>query len=248
MRRIVSLIVLLVLCLVLPAQAETQYPLSQGIVTDLADVLREDTVTDLTTLSERAHNASLGQFYVVTRHFLGGTDASVYARQLFEAWHLNSDDVLFLMVIGEEKYAMEVGSAARSALSADTQTSLMASHFRAAFLNREYDRAVNELSVQTVQTMAKAAGKTLNTNGLFGTAAVQPTTKPQSASSVWEGMFSFQDYQDEDWPLDIEYSSHTSFNWRGWLVWGLVIYFVFFRKKKSKNAYDFGHGPKNRRR
>lgn len=248
MRRIVSLFAALLLCagLCLPAAAETQYPLSQGIVTDLAGVLSESTAADLAALSEKMANASLGKFYVVTRHFLGGTDAAVYARALFDAWHLNSDDVLLLMVIGEETYAFAVGTAAKNALSADTQTSLLASHFRSAFLKRDYDGAVAELSLQTAGTLAKAAGVTLNTSGVFGTAAPSSTARPQSASSVWQDMFSLQDYEDEDWPVDTQYSSHVSFNWRGWLIWGLVIYFLFFRKKKK--VYDFGHGPKSRRR
>ncbi|MBR1585998.1 MAG: TPM domain-containing protein [Clostridia bacterium] len=250
-RRIVSLLLALLLCagLVLPAGAETQYPSFQGIVTDLAGVLGEDTVQDLSLLAERMSDASLslGSFYVVTRHFLGGTDAAVYAKALFEAWDLGWQDVLLLMVIGEEKYALYVGDGVKAALSADTQTSLLATHFRSAFLNRKYDEAVADLAVQTVQTIAKAGGTSVNTAGLFGTAAVSATHQPtaQSLTNAWESMFAFQDFEeDDDWPLDIQYSNYSGFNWRGWLIWGLLIYFVFFRKKKS---YNFGHGPRGRR-
>ncbi|MBQ9265079.1 MAG: TPM domain-containing protein [Clostridia bacterium] len=248
MRRFVSIVAVLLLCaaLILPAQADTQYPSSQGAVTDLANVLREDTVKDVAILSERLHNATLGNFYVVTRHFLGGTDASVYAKALFDAWNLDDEDVLLLMVIGEEKYALAVGSAAKAGLSADTQTSLLASHFRSHFLNRNYDEAVADLSAQIAQALARAEGETINVSGLFGTAAIQSTPAPATGSYQWgNSYFSLEDFEDEDWPIDIEYSSHSAhFNWRGWLIWGLVIYFAFFRKKKS---YNFGHGPRGRR-
>jgi len=246
MRRILSVFAVLALCLAaaLPVRAETQYPLSQGIVTDLAEVLGEDTAQDLMQLSERMNRASLGSFYVVTRHFLGGTDASADARALFEAWSLNSDDVLLLMVIGEESYALEAGAAAQTALPRDTQTSLLATHFRGDFLNRGYDEAVADLSVQLCRTLGRAWGETVNTGGLFGAAAIQSTPAPQSLSTAWESMFSLQEFEDEDWPVDEQYSSRGSFHWRGWLIWSLLIYFLFFRKKKK---YNFGHGPDRRR-
>ncbi len=255
MRRILSVFAVLALCLAaaLPVRAETQYPLSQGIVTDLAEVLGEDTAQDLMQLSERMNRASLGSFYVVTRHFLGGTDASAYARALFEAWSLNSDDVLLLMVIGEESYALEAGAAAQTALPRDTQTSLLATHFRGDFLQRKYNEAAADLGMQVASVLARASGSSVSTAGLFGTAAIQSTPRPQqsassasSASSLWNGMFSMEDYgEEEDWPLDAQYSSRGSFNWRGWLIWALLIYFLFFRKKRS---YNFGHAPRGRKR
>ncbi len=254
MRKIVAWIAVMLLCvgLMLPAQAESAYPLSQGIATDLADVLSESTVRDLKTLSERMNNAGLGKIYVVTRHFLGGTDAADYAQALFSAWKLEDKDVLLLLVIGEEAYALQAGAQAQTALSRDTQTSLLATHFRAAFLDRKYDEATADAVTQLSAVLAKTQGTTVSTAGLFGVSASsqqQPAAKPQlssdaSLSSVWESMFSTDDYAQEDqWPLDDRYSSRSSFNWRGWLIWGLVIYFLFFRKKRK---YNFGHGPKRR--
>lgn len=255
MRRMMAVLFALMLCLgaCVPGRAETQYPLSQGIVTDLAEVLGEDVTWDLKTLAQRMNDEGLGSIRVVTRHFLGGTDASVYAKALFDAWGLGDEDVLLLMVIGEESYAMEAGAAARAALSNDTRTSLLATHFRNAFLQRKYGEAVWDVSVQTCAALAKAAGVTVSVSGLFGASAVQNApAKPQIGSSsgsvsqsVWDSMFSTQDYEDDStWPLDARYSSRSGFNWRGWIIWGLVIYFVFFRRKRK---YNFGHGPGKRR-
>ena len=249
LRRMVAFVSVMLLCmgLCLPAlAAQTQYPASQGIVTDLADVLGEGAVSDLNALADKMTKVSLGNIYVITRHFLGGTDAAVYAEKLFEAWNLNSDDVLLLLVIGEDTYAVEVGAAARAALPGDTVTSLLANHFRSAFLNRSYDEAVADVTTQMAQALARAANVNLNTAGLFGTAVIQSTPKPQTSVSTWDSMFSLEDFDDEDWPTDTEWTGRTSFNWRGWVIWALLIYFLFFRKKK-RTKYNFDHDPRGRR-
>ena len=37
----------------------------------------------------------------------------------------------------------------------------------------------------------------------------------------------------------------TKTDWRTIVIWGLVLDFLFFRKKK-RNRFNFGHGPKGR--
>lgn len=228
--------------------ADATYPPSQGIVTDLAGVLGEGTVRDMEALAHRMEDAGLGRMYVVTRHFLGGKDAAVYARALFDDWGLQGDDVLLLMVIGEENAVLWPGDGAKNALSSDVLTGLMASHFRGAFLRREYDAALADVSVQTAQTLAKGTGTRLNTAGLFGISAVQSTPQPKGTASPWQSLFSLQDYREEDEAWDTwteEWSGRSGFSFSGWLIWGLVIYFLFFRKKKK---YDFSYGPRSKRR
>ena len=45
-------------------------------------------------------------------------------------------------------------------------------------------------------------------------------------------MFAQDDYQEESWSWDSEWESQENrINWRGILIWGLVIYFLFFRRK-----------------
>ena len=223
------------LCAAGCAMADTDYPPFQGIVADVAGVLGEKTVSDLQALSDRLESSAGSHVYVLTRHFLGGADATTYAQKVFEVWGLGEQDALLLMVIGEESYALTVGPFFKTVLGAETLNSLLATQFRTAFLNREYDEAAAGLAVSLGQAMAKAVGDTLDVSGLFGRAAVQSTPQPQSWNEIFQGMFAQDDYQEESWNWDREWNDEeTHVNWRGIIIWALVIYFLFFRRKRHR--------------
>lgn len=246
-RRVLAIALTLLLCWsgLAFAQAETEYPpRPQGMTADLAGVLGDDTTKDLETLSSRLEDAAEGHIYVLTRHFLGGVEVQRYADKVFEVWGLNGNDALLLMVIGEESYALSLGASAKAALSAEERTALLASHFRTPFLDRQYDSAVSELARNLAPALAKAQGKTVDVSGLFGQKAAQAqaaaTAKPQSASDFWNSMFARDDYQTTEsdneqiwnkWKTDWN-NEEKSINWRSIIIWALVIYFLFFRKKK----------------
>lgn len=239
MRRMLSVFLALVLCVsFLPARAESAFPASQGMVTDLAGVLNPETIQDMQILSQRLEDAIGGELYIVTRHFLGGQDAVNYAKGIFDAWQLDDEDALLLLVIGEERYALALGKAAQKALPSDTQISLLATHFRGAYLNREYDHAVADFALRLAQTMAQAENESLNIQGLFGQENILATPAPQSWQSftqdinaLWQDMFDEDFYKEEK---QREEKEEDNVNWRGIIIWGLVIYFLFFRKKKKK--------------
>ena len=245
--RILALALALMLCIGLaaPAFAETKYPpRPQGTVADLAGVLGEKTITDMETLNTRLNTAAGGSLFVLTRHFLGGVNATTYAKKVFDVWGLGTNDALLLMVIGEETYALALGSAAEKAVPADTQISLLANHFRTAFLARQYDEALADTAVQLGQTMAKAKNQTLDVTGLFGQAAIQSTPQPQTTDDWWYGMFARDDYDarendnDQYWKSwqNEWHSEETRINWRSVIIWGLVIYFLFFRRKRRRRG------------
>ena len=235
--RLLALLLALSVCLgAMPwARADTDYPPFQGIVADVADVLSQDAAADLKTLSERLNDLTGGHIYVLTRHFLGGADAQNYAQKVFEIWNLGSMDALLLLVIGEESYALALGAGAKAALPAETQTGLLASQLRTPFLSRQYDAAVGNFAVALGQALAKNTGETLNVRGLFGNAAAPSTPRPHSSSQNWQGMFAQDDYYEEPWNWDNDWQyEETHVNWRGILIWALVIYFLFFRRKKRR--------------
>ncbi len=244
LRKIPALCLALILCvsLVCQAQAETEYPpRPQGTVADLAGVLGEKTIQDAETLSARLQDAAGGQLYVLTRHFLGGADAQQYADKVFEVWSLTSQDALLLMVIGEEDFALSLGGSAKSALPTEARNTLLGA-FRNTFRQREYDAALADLSLSLGQTLAKAAGSSLDASGLFGAAAVQSTPQPQSVSDFWYGMFARDDYDSkendqeniwQEWQSEWQHEE-SRVNWRGIIIWALVIYFLFFRRKKHR--------------
>ena len=241
--KVSALTLALILCwgTVSLGRAETEYPpRPSGTVSDLAGVLGEQAIQDLETLNERLLDAAGGRLYVLTRHFLGGANAQSYADKVFEVWGLEDCDALLLMVIGEETYALSLGAAAKKAVPGDIQTSLLASHFRGNYLDRQYDKAMADLSVNLGQTLAKAFGDTLDTAGLFGVTAVQSTPQPQTVDDYWYGMFARDDYDAresddetywEDWQRQWR-SEESSINWRSVIIWALVIYFLFFRRKR----------------
>ena len=226
MNRVLALLTALVLCLSAApwALADTEYPPFQGIVADTAGVPSESTIADLGALSDRLAAETNGHIYVLTRHFLGGANAQEYAQKVFEAWNLTDQDALLLMVIGEESYALAAGSFVKSFLGAEKLNSLLATQFRTEYLSRAYDAAVAALAVELGRSMAKAAGETLNVAGLFGRVAYASTPQPQSWNDMWQSMFAQDDYDEG-----------SGINWRGILIWGLVIYFLFFRRKKKRN-------------
>jgi uncharacterized membrane protein YgcG len=251
MRRIVSVLAVMALCLSLaaPALAGVQYPPSQGIVTDLSadptqdhtgKALQGDTVVYLEELSEKMKKESLGSIYVAVQDFIGGQDARDYANALFDAWELGSGDVLLLMVIGEETAALAVGEDAQKALPRQEQTNLLANHFQTAYKGFQYDRAVKELSVQVADTLAKANGKTVSFSGLNSAASTVQTPSAPSTNQGFHWTFSSQSDEEENVS-----SRRSSFNWKGWLIWGVVIYLLFFRRRRKK--YNFGHGPNQRK-
>ena len=243
MTRILAFVLALMLCagLAVPAFAETKYPpRPQGTVADLAGVLGEQTIADMETLNTRLNTAAGGKLYILTRHFLGGVNASNYAKKVFDVWSLDKNDALLLMVIGEETSAIALGSAAEKAVPNDTQISLLANHFRNAFLARKYDEALADVTVQLGQTLAKAKNQTLDVTGLFGQTVLQSTPQPQTTDDWWYGMFARDDYDAresdndkfwQDWQNKWHYEE-TRINWRSVIIWGLVIYFLFFRKKR----------------
>lgn len=237
---------ILILCwaFLFPAQGENSYPASQGKVTDLAGVISPQCAQDLAELSQRLEKAASGSLYVVTRHFLGGKSTQDYADGLFEAWKLGQGDGLLLLVIGEDAFALSLGKEAAQRLPGEMRTALLG-QFRSVYLSRAYDQAVTQLTLSLAQSLAKAAGKSLNTAGLFGKEEIQSTPAPLDLGAVFQDMFGTS-YK-EDQPVKDHQDEESDTNWRSVIIWGLVIYFLFFRKKKRKR-FNFGHAPKKRGR
>ena len=246
LRKVTALLLALTmfLCLVPAAFAETEYPpRPAGSVADLAGVLGEKTIEDLEALNEKTEGAASYRLFVLTRHFLGGADAQQYADQVFKVWNLEKGDALLLMVIGEEAFALAEGADVKAILSQETRNTLLGS-FRSAYKARRYDEALAELASQLSQTVAKAKNVSLSLNGYFGQEAIQSTPQPQNDSDWWYGMFARDDYDSredydekywQNWQNEWRYEE-TSINWRSVIIWALVIYFLFFRKKRRNRG------------
>ena len=244
MRKILCLFcVALLLSLCCAAQAAARYPAGQGPVTDLANVLGEDTIRDLRELATRMQEEVDGSLYIVTRHFLGGADALSYANGLFEAWGLGGQDALLLLVIGEENWALALGEGIRVLLPDETRIALLA-QLRPAFEARDYDAAAAAFSLAYTRQLEKIFDTRIDSAGLLGQQALQSTPAPHSFSQLWMNVFG-DGWEDES-PA-VPYEREEGVSWRTLIIWALVIYFLFFRKKKRIKV-RFGSDPWNRRR
>lgn len=249
----VCLIALALVFALLPAQAVT-YPTQRGAVNDDAAVLSDRTAADIDALNTRVD----GKFIVVTRHFLGGADAQEYCDGLFSAWGLGEEDVLLLLVIGEERYAVTLGTVAQLAISTEQLNSLLSSRLRQPFLQeRNYDAAVGGFLLAAAAQIARFNGSSLNTAGLFGTAAssgASANTATQSSNASlfsnwsgnwWNGFFSDDDWEDTtDWDFstasqqnDFEERSGFSF---GKLIVIAVILWLIVRNRRRKGKSGLG--------
>lgn len=235
MKKICALLTLLCLLFsTIPACALESAPECMGTVTDLALVIGDAAQKDLDTLRRRYQDATGGKLYLVTRHFIGGRDVQEYADTLFDLWSLEENDVLLLMVIGEESYGMSLGKKAAAALPGEARATLFAAHFHDAFMRREYDKAAGDMCMAALSRIASHQDEKLNTSGLFGSAV------SQSPLHVYEqeltGLFS--SFFEEEEPEREQPSVLREDKSTGISIWKiLLIFFILravLRKRKRK--------------
>lgn len=167
MKRICSL--LLLLCLAVTcACAEPRYPTQTGETTDAAAVLSHTTLEDLRALDSLLDKADALRLRIATVDFLDGADADDYAEALFERWSLDDEDILLLMAVGEDKYAIAAGEDVDRLLAPSTLNKLLAASFEEPFMNQQYDQAIAAYMPVLVQEINKVCGTSVSTSGLFG--------------------------------------------------------------------------------
>ncbi len=244
MKRIIALMIMLIIALSLTSASAVVYPEKRGAVNDDAAVLSESTARDVELLNER----SKVHFTVVTRHFLGGAEAQSYCSDLFAAWNLSDQDVLLLLVIGEEKYAAAMGGeVANKLISGEQLNSLFSSKLRQPFIQeRDYDKAVGEFLLAAGAQAARAQGTSLNTAGLFGTSEVSGTSQQSSSSgnswynfgswtgNLWNGFFSSEDLNDPDTTsYSFDYDHDSGFS-PGKLILIVAVLFIILRNRRRR--------------
>lgn len=161
------LILLTVLSLVFPAAAEPRFPERSGVVTDAAAVLSPNLLDDMRTLDSRLAAIGAPRLHIVTVDFLDATDVQSYADTLFSRWGLGDNDLLLLMCIGEETFAITCGANVNRMISPATQTKLLSTNLNEPFLRLEYDAAVSAFIPAIVREISKVTGMTVRTDDLF---------------------------------------------------------------------------------
>ncbi|HSK67984.1 MAG TPA: hypothetical protein VLA21_01850 [Candidatus Limnocylindria bacterium] len=165
-------------------------------VSDTADVLDAQLVTDLHAFSEEILAKAGIELKVLTRHFLGGAQAPAYARDVLASYPESTRTLLVVLVVGEETYASALGATAANVVSAETVDTLLAGSFRAPYLARDYSRALAAFALRLARQIQTNTGARINTSGMFAayseTAAA--TTAPQAPQATRRPM---QDWLDE---------------------------------------------------
>lgn len=255
MRKTVCFALILLLLLLTPVSFAVTYPVQRGNVNDDADVLSDVTVKDIETMNDRFIDA---RFIVVTRHFLGGADVQDYCDNLYKAWNLGENDLLLLLVIGEERYAVAAGVGVTSALPSDGINTLLSSKLRTAFIqDRDYDGAVGSFILGAATQIARTNGTSLNTAGLFGTETQAQNSGSSSGSTVfttnltgnwWNSFFSNGQVEEYEYTQPTSYtlyetdggSSGFSFG-KVILIAVVVMFFIRTRAKRLNRVTQAAH-------
>ena len=256
MRKTVCFALILLLLLLTSVSYAVTYPAQRGVVNDDADVLSDATVKDIEKLNDRFSDV---RFIVVTRHFLGGADTQDYCDNLFKAWNLYESDLLLLLVIGEERYAVTAGIAVTSALPSDGINNLLSSKLRKAFIqDRDYDGAVGSFILGTATQVARTNGTSLSTAGLFGTETQTQSSNSSSGSTLfttnltgnwWNSFFSNGEAVDDEFPHSVSYtlyetdnSSSSGFSFGKIILIAIVVmFFIRSRTKRINKVTQAAH-------
>ena len=158
--------VLMLLCTC--ALAQPRYPDHKGSITDAAAVLSKDTLDDLSELSRKLDDEDTLELHIATVDFLDGVSLSEYGQGLRTHWRLDSDDLLLLMAVGEDKFGFFPGDKVSRELPSTLLDKLLSTHFSAAFLRQEYDSAIAALMPALVTEINKGYDKNISIGGLFG--------------------------------------------------------------------------------
>lgn len=219
------------------------YPQQRGNVNDDAAVLSGSTVADIGSLNTKVKNALGLNFVVVTRHFLGGAEAQSYCSGLFRDWNLDSNTILLLLVIGEEKYAVTTGSNVKKYISDEQINSLLSSKLRALYIEkRDYSGAVGNFLLALTAQAAATSGKKIETGGLFGTTAHSAGSSGADAFLGWtgnwaEGFFSNNSYDTTSYGANTSRQAAEDDDGPGFfsvVIWIAVLYFIFKGNRRRR--------------
>lgn len=164
-------VLLLVLLCSLCAQAEPRYPEQDGNTTDTARILSATALEDLSTVDKRLKKADAMRLKIATVDFLDGEDVDDYAAALFDRWDLEDEDVLLLLAIGNDEYAIFAGEDAARLLTPALQQELLREHLAPLFAQQDYEGAVASFTLAFVEEANRLYGEKVSTSGLFGRSA-----------------------------------------------------------------------------
>ncbi len=179
-----ALLLILTLAAALPSLAAPRYPAKTDLaVSDNANILPEETVSDLNTFHETLKNKTGVRLWVVTVHFLDGMNVSDFGREVFRQWNLGDEDLLLLISSGDEESITIAGPALEKRFPLESQSHLISAYFMKDFQAEAYSAAFRQYIPQLASSLGKQYGVSVSAANLFGIPAAAPTPVPTVAPS-----------------------------------------------------------------
>ena len=237
MKKILSILLCAMLLLPAAAFAQARMPERHGIVTDDANVLSAQTVSDLSSYAEKLSDQVDIGLHVALVHFLDGMDAQSYANALFAKWELGNSDLLLLGAAGEDTFATALGADVQKRLGSANAENLMftSSSFGYQFSTQQYDAAFASWCVALNKLVEKQLDEIIRMDGLFGQTAPPPVQQVQNyGSELWGDIMQSITDSNED------YFEHLEDRWDfdddglsagGWIVL-IILAVIMLRRNK----------------
>lgn len=155
-KRIFCLLLVVISLLSVPVFADTDIvePTEQLYVADYANILSSDTETQIVDQVTALKAVCGGEIAVVTIDFLNDLDSEEYAYEVLNQWGVGDKDknngMVMLLVPGEGKGWITVGTGLEDYISAGTLESIMNNYLWDDFDAGNYDRAVTNTVAQLI--------------------------------------------------------------------------------------------------
>lgn len=240
-KRVFALLLTLMLLVPLCALGALRMPEHRGTVTDDANVLSAQTVSDLNSYAQKLAEKADVNLHVALVHFLDGAEVQSYANTLFDLWELENDDLLLLGAAGEDSFAAVMGNDVQKVLGKTNAENLLftSSEFSSFFRTQQYDAAIAAYCTALNELVHKQTGESIRMDGLFGQAAADPIQQVQQyGSALWSDVMqsiseSSQDYLAHHEREEREENGLTA---GGWIVL-IVLIVIMTRQSKAQRRY-----------
>jgi uncharacterized protein len=145
-KRIISIVAAALVCLALSLPVFAEIPAEPSdllFVSDFADVLSDDTETQIAALGEMMMASGEAQMALVTVDFTDGMDIDEYAYELFNTWGIGdaqlNNGLLILLSIGDDDYYGLQGTGLERELTAGDIDEIMWEYLEPGFAAKDYD-------------------------------------------------------------------------------------------------------------
>lgn len=255
-----ALCLLMILLPLSMAFGQARLPMERGVVTDDADVLSAQTVSDIQKYAEEVESETNIDLYVATVHFLDGLDAQTYADRLFKSWRLDEDSMLLLGAAGEDTFATSMGTDVKKKLGEKNAENLMftSSSFSTLFKSQQYDMAFGKYFIALNALLNKQYDTSIKMKNLFKSAQEQTATtqRPEKiestfefGSQLWDEVMGAIEDNTQDYQVYHQERARRSGNGMsagGWIVLAIIAMIIFNQRPSAKRSRR-SHQNNNRR-